>query len=205
MIYNFCVGKSQKHSTQKYTNKSAFSQYKEINVVLKSNTCEYTQSNYLSQLLLFNQKDFLKNLTLDLFPGVHGTFPTYRKVSSPRRAHHGEKQIYPSTPESELLPPLDWNNNSPVCAAAGCRRRKLLRTTAACLQRAPFPAPSCCIHRMCRVFSSPWCSIDSSDVRQARQAGKGKEGKGREGDVALGLTNDLDTVVWISFSSIRSI
>lgn len=48
----------------------------------------------------------------------------------------------------------------------------------------------------CGVFSSPWCSTDSSNTRK-RQAG-------REGDVALGLTNDLDTGVWISFTSIAA-
>lgn len=69
-----------------------------------------------------------------------------------------------------------------------------LRTMLACLQHALFVGAVA--YTGCGVFSSPWCSTNSSNTRK-RQAG-------REGDVALGLTNDLDTAVWISFTSIAA-
>lgn len=72
--------------------------------------------------------------------------------------------------------------------------KETLRAMLACLQHTVLV---CAVaYTGCGVFSSPWCSTDSSNTRK-RQAG-------REGDVALGLTNDLDTAVWISFTSIAA-
>ncbi len=71
---------------------------------------------------------------------------------------------------------------------------KTLRAMLTCLQHAILVWAVA--YTGCGVFSSPWCSTDSSNTRK-RQAG-------REGDVALGLTNDLDTAVWISFTSIAA-
>lgn len=56
-------------------------------------------------------------------------------------------------------------------------------------------------HTGCRVFSSPWCSQTQATHGKGRQAGRQAS---REGDVALGLTNDLDTWLWISFSFVTA-
>lgn len=60
---------------------------------------------------------------------------------------------------------------------------------------ARYSCVSCFTHRMQSVFISLMFP-DSGNTRK-RQAG-------REGDVALGLTNDLDTWLWISFSFVTA-